>query len=245
MKYSPTIKYLLDLVSKASKSILRDFHELGHMQGSVKPSDDFIRRSIVRSSDLITDEINYQKRFVPNIRIGDKYHDAKSRFTILANPLDGVMNFQHAVPLFSISVGLKDEETGEVIASIVELPALREVFFAEKNNSAWHDSYISSTGSGSRLRVAKRNEIKSMYFSGNFTIKDLAEQTAVLNCPTISACFLSFGRFDACFFNKLPDLDYQIISPIIFEAGGIIEKQGEVSIFANDETITLIRKLLS
>ena len=142
MKYTPTIKYLLDIITKSSKSVLRDYNELVYMQSSIRPTDDFVKKSRKRSAELIIDEINYQRKFTPNILIDGQFKNVANKYTVIIEPLDGFMNFGHGLPFFAIAASLRDEEKNEILASIIELPTLREVFFAEKNNGAWHDSFL-------------------------------------------------------------------------------------------------------
>ena len=244
MKYSPTIKYLLDLVARASKLVLRDYNELCHMQGSTRSLDEFVKKSIAKSLDIIIEETKFQKKYEPNIQIGDKLHNINSKYTLIINPLDGVDNFTHAIPFFAISVALRNEDNGEIIASLVELPALREIYFAEKGNNAWYESYITSSGSGTRVRVAKRRDSKSMYFATNFASAEFDERSLKMNSLLISMCFFASGKLDACAFKDISFNDYQLASLIVIEAGGTIACSKNMTIFTNEESYPVMKHLI-
>jgi fructose-1,6-bisphosphatase/inositol monophosphatase family enzyme len=244
MRYSPTIKYLLDIIAKSSKSLLRDYNELVYMQSSIKPTDQFVQRSRTRSASLIIDEIDYQKKYLPNILVDGQFKNQNSKYTVIIEPLDGVINFQHALPFFAIAVSLKDDDRDEVIASVVEIPTLREVFFAEKNNGAWHDSYLNSASSGGRLRVAQRAEISAMYFAADHFIDKLKSQTLMINASLIALSMFSFGRFDACVFNNLSKEHKTMSELIIKESGGSVYQYKESMVFAYDKSYAELKKIL-
>jgi fructose-1,6-bisphosphatase/inositol monophosphatase family enzyme len=244
MKYSPTIKYLLDIIAKSSKSLLRDYNELVYMQSSIKSTEDFVKRSRTRSADLIINEIEFQKKYTPNIRLDGVVENFGNKYTIIIEPLDGLTNFQHALPFFAMAASLKDEEKGEIIASIIELPSFREIFVAEKNNGAWHDSYLNSANAGSRLRVANRNKKDSMYFVSDHIIKPLEDQTLILNSPLASIAMMTFGRFDACVFTKIAEEHIALTELIIREAGGTIYKSANTTIFAYEKSLTELKKIM-
>lgn len=244
MRYSPTIKYLLDVIAKSSKSLLRDYNELVYMQSSIKPTDDFVHRSRTRSATLIIDEIEYQRKYVPNILVDGQFKNLNSKYTVIIEPLDGVSNFQHALPFFAIAVSLKDEEKQEVVAAVIEIPTLREVFFAEKNNGAWHDSYLNSASSGGRLRVAQRAEKAAMYFAADHFIAPLKNQTLMINAPLLAIAMFSFGRFDACIFNDFSKDHQAMCELIVKEAGGTFYRHKESTVLAYDKSFAELKKII-
>lgn len=234
MKYSPTIKYLLDVIGKASKSVLRDYNELVYMQNSIRPTADFVKKSRKRSADLMLEEISNQRKYTPNIAFEDQVKNVNNKYTVIIEPLDGLKNFQRAIPLFTIAASLKDEEKGEVIATVIEVPALREVYFAEKNNGAWHDSFLNSASSGSRLRVSKRQNIADMYFSSEVFIPEMADNLFIAHSPLLSIAMLSSGSLDACIFKEENASSFLHASLIAEEAGGESFQINNLSVFATN-----------
>lgn len=244
MRYSPTIKYLLDIIAKSSKSLLRDYNELVYMQSSIKPIDDFVKRSRTRSASLIIEEIEFQRKYTPNILIDGQVQNHGNKYTVIIEPLDGLQNFQHALPFFALAVSLKDEEKKEVVASVIELPTLREVFFAEKNNGAWHDSYLNSASSGGRLRVAQRADKSSMYFASDHYIDSMKNQLLIMNTTLLAVSMFAFGRFDACIFNNITKEHIAQTELIIQESGGMINQYNELTVFAYEKSYTVLKKML-
>jgi len=215
-----------------------------YMQSSIKPTEDFVKKSRRRSADLIIDEINYQRKFTPNILIDGQFKNVGNKYTIIVEPLDAILNFSHALPLFSIAVSLRDEDKKEILASVIELPTLREVFFAEKNNGAWHDSFLNSASSGGRLRVSGRNSSYTMYFSSDHYIEALKDQLIMMNSPLVSIAMVSFGRFDASIFTKISNEHIALSELIIKEAGGNIYRHNNLNIFAHEKGFNELKKIL-
>lgn len=67
----------------------------------------------------------------------------------IVDPLDGTANFLHGTPLFGVNVALA--RGNDVIAGVIYLPALDEIYAAEKGKGAFCN--------GRRIQVSKRNNL--------------------------------------------------------------------------------------
>jgi myo-inositol-1(or 4)-monophosphatase len=55
------------------------------------------------------------------------------------DPIDGTGNLVHALPIWSISIGLIDG--GEPVLGIIAIPPLNEMYWATKGGGAWRDGH--------------------------------------------------------------------------------------------------------
>ncbi len=66
---------------------------------------------------------------------GGSKGESASTFRWIIDPIDGTVNFMHALPLFTISIGL--EMKGELVAGLVYVPIPDELFSAVKGEGAF------------------------------------------------------------------------------------------------------------
>ncbi|MFZ1977789.1 MAG: inositol monophosphatase family protein [Bacteroidota bacterium] len=150
----------------------------------------------------------------------------KSEYRWIIDPLDGTVNYTHALPIFCVSIGL--EYRGEIIAGVVYDPSANELFTAEKGKGAFLN--------GSRITVSKTSElIKSMLVTGfPYNIADnlslylnsfkvfLSEAQAVrrLGSAALDLSYVACGRFDGFWEGALHAWDMAAGVLLVIEAGG-------------------------
>jgi len=78
--------------------------------------------------------------------------------TWIVDPLDGTTNFSHGHPLFAVSIGLEHE--GELVAGLIDAPALRARFWARAGGGAFRD--------GRRVRVSSTDELDRALLATGF-----------------------------------------------------------------------------
>jgi myo-inositol-1(or 4)-monophosphatase len=148
---------------KASRSLLRDFGEVEHLQVSRKGPADFVSKADKKSEEIIFENLRRDRpgygflmEEAGEIAGTDKTH----RFIV--DPLDGTTNFLHGIPHFAISIALERE--GEIVAGLVYNPISDEMFFAEKDKGAFlNDGRLG--GADRRLRPTKRDIFTDCLFS--------------------------------------------------------------------------------
>jgi len=153
---------------KGSRSLLRDFGEVEHLQVARKGPADFVSRADKKAEEVIIENLERDRPGYSFLAeeggevIGtDKTH----RFII--DPLDGTTNFLHGIPHFAISIALEREIDGnpkELVAGVVFNPITDEMFFAEKGKGAFLNDGTRG-GSDRRLRPAKRDIFQDSLFA--------------------------------------------------------------------------------
>jgi myo-inositol-1(or 4)-monophosphatase len=157
----------------------------------------------------------------------------------IIDPIDGTVNFAHAVPICAVSIGI--EIKGEVVMGVVYNPISEEFFYAQKNEGAFLND--------KRISVSKENDLlKSLLVTGfpyqNSTGKGSPHETfgrfLNLNIPirrlgsaALDLCWTACGRFDGFWEYKLNPWDTAAGACILKEAGGMLSdfRGGEYSIY--------------
>jgi len=174
-QWSANINVMLKAIRVAGRAMMRDFKEVDKLQVSKKGPNDFAKRADQRAEEILQ-EMLFEARpnygFVGTAGRETKGEDPTRRWIVC--PLDGLDNFVHGLPHWSVSIAL--EYKGEIVASIVLSPVLEELFLAEKGAGTWLNEQ--------RLRVSGRTALDQMIFatgvpagnSGNLatSIKDMA-----------------------------------------------------------------------
>ena len=165
---SPIMRVMQFAARKGSRSLLRDFGEVEHLQVARKGPADFVSRADKKAEEVIIENLERDRpgySFLAEeggeIIGSDKTH----RFII--DPLDGTTNFLHGIPHFAISIALEREIDGnpkELVAGLVFNPITDEMFFAEKGKGAFLNDGTRG-GSDRRLRPAKRDIFQDSLFA--------------------------------------------------------------------------------
>jgi myo-inositol-1(or 4)-monophosphatase len=190
-----------------------------------------------QAKNLVTEiDKNSEKIIIERLKTHFPNHDflgeesggrsVKSDYRWIIDPLDGTVNYTHALPLYCVSIGL--EYKGEIIAGVVYNPSADELFTAEKGKGAFLN--------GSRIQVTKTSElIKSMLVTGfpydiaetlplhldpfkEFLVK--AQALRRLGSAAIDLCYVACGRFDGFWEGSLHSWDMAAGVLMVLEAGG-------------------------
>jgi len=228
-QHSALITVMLAAVRKASKRILRDFHELRFLQSTKRPLSKFLKFAVAKAEETIFESLHQAR---PEFGIISKYSDYEEDSGLstcwIVNALDGVENFSHAIPYFSISIAVKQKDSSgneEIIAGIIYIPALSELYFADKGNGAWcqFSEEFRVGVSEARLRVSGKSPVQPVVFTNDAQFSDVKSSVRMLGSSSISLAYLASGRGDKCVlqYDDLSDVAAGII--IAKEAGGIVE----------------------
>jgi len=138
---SPLMTVMQAAARKASRSLLRDFGEVEHLQVARKGPADFVSKADKKAEEILFENLRRDRpgygflmEEAGEVAGTDKTH----RFII--DPLDGTTNFLHGIPHFSISIALERE--GELVAGLVYNPITDEMFFAEKVGKTGHTKFL-------------------------------------------------------------------------------------------------------
>ena len=146
----------------------------------------------------------------------------------MIDPLDGTTNFLHGFPQYAISIALVHK--GQLAHAVVYDPVRNELFTASRGRGA----YLNDR----RIRVSKRDKLKSALIGTGFPFRDfthldaylgmfrdLVQKTAGLRRPGSAALDLAWvaaGRTDGFFELGLNAWDIAAGCLLILEAGGLV-----------------------
>jgi Archaeal fructose-1,6-bisphosphatase and related enzymes of inositol monophosphatase family len=160
------------------------------------------------------------------------------RYNWIIDPLDGTTNFIHGVPVFSVSIALKEYD--ELVLGVVYEINQDECFYAWKGSPAYLN--------GREIRVSKVPKISDSLIATGFPYYDFVKQPQYIdllthlmkNCHGIrrlgsaatDLVYTAAGRFDAFYEYNLNAWDVAAGIVIVKQAGGQV-----VNFSGGDEVI--------
>ncbi len=259
MPRSALLNVMVQAVTKAGRTLSRDFGEVENLQVSVKGPAEFVSAADHKAEKTLIAELSRARPGYPFLteETGIVDGNDKSHRWII-DPLDGTTNFLHGIPIFAISVAL--ERDGELVAGVVYNPVSNELFVAERGQGAFFNDR--------RLRVAQRSELADAVFatgiphrgrSGhaefNQELPYLMQRVAgIRRCgaAALDLAWVAAGRFDGFWERGLEPWDMAAGILLVEEAGGMVSdiegkreslKNGSV-VAGNPNIHRLLRKTL-
>ena len=219
---SANLNIMIKAVEKASKSIIRDFGEIEKLQVSKKGPRDFVTKTDKHVEKILIEELSKTKKnysFLTEETGAIKNKDKENTWII--DPIDGTTNFLHGIPHFAISIALKSKE--ELLSGLIFDPIKDEMFFAEKDKGAFLNNQ--------RLRVSNKNSLEECLFSSNNEgVKFSNLNMRCSGSAALDLAYVSSGRLDGYFQNKINLWDVAAGALMIKEAGGIVNNISEFDI---------------
>jgi myo-inositol-1(or 4)-monophosphatase len=216
-------------VRKAARSLQRDYGELANLQVSQKAPGDYVTAADQKVDKFLREELAKVRpgyAFLTEETGAVPGTDPEHRFII--DPIDGTMNFMHAVPFFAITIAL--ERKGELVAAITYNPITDEMYSAEKGGGAFLNN--------KRMRVAQRRDIHDTLVSYEMQHrggKELPLSRAELSVlqgrvvgirgtgsAALSLAYVAAGRFDAMVCRNINQWDIAAGILLVREAGGFV-----------------------
>ena len=220
---------MIKACEKASKSLIRDFGEIEHLQVSMKGPSDFVTNADKKVEKILIDELSKAKKNYSILSEESGYikNDDEDNIWII-DPIDGTTNLFHGVPHFCICIALKSYEV--ITTGLIFDPIKDEMFYAEKNNG----SYLNNK----RIRVSKKKNLNECLFASNgkkYKNFELANRNS--GSAALDMAYVASGRYDGFFQENLNLWDIASGILLIQEAGGIINK-ADIKKINNIEVIT-------
>lgn len=158
---------------------------------------------------------------------GGTYSQSQSaRFQWQVDPLDGTVNFAHAFPVFSISLGLLDE--GVPVLGVVYDPIHDELYSAAVG--------LGATLNGRPIRVSKTPSLSRALLNTGFPydrrtsrennfdhflrFQRAAQEVRRVGSAALDLCWVAYGRMDGYWELKIKPHDIAAGIVIVREAGG-------------------------
>ena len=242
MRYPGNIRILAEIIKKPVSLILRDYNELLSLQSTKSNISDFSDRSYRRAGEIILREIENSFSRIPTIHIGEKIYKSDETMTLYINPISGFQNFVRALPFFGTTICLKDEVTKSVSSAIIDLPVLREFYFAEKGKGAFFENNnMTRNTNATKIRVSKTDSIEKAFSGGN--IKHLKARNHLdIGSLAIEHIYLASGKLDYIVNKNLTIIDYSASELIVKESGGFVANIGDKLVASNLELKDQITK---
>jgi myo-inositol-1(or 4)-monophosphatase len=239
---------VVDATRKASKSLQRDFFELENIQVSEKGTSSFCQKSCGRAFQTLHESLNkYYKTVIFN---NDEV--ASTEFTgqaVLVETLDGLSNFERALPFFAIMATIVTRKEGRLIAerSIMNFPAFGEIYYAEKGKGAWIERLSSNVTGASRTRVSGSGNINDMIIAPSSDKLEVAQKISanirVFDSYTYSLSQVIRGKIDAMILSPR-DISLPAIELFLKESGGSCEIVGDNLLASNFKLHEKIKQLI-
>jgi len=226
---SALLNVMVQAATKAARGLVRDYGEVENLQVSKKGTADYVSEADRRAEDAIFYELRKAR---PNygflmeesgVTVGS---DDSNRWIV--DPLDGTLNFLHAIPHFSISIAL--ERDGKLFAGVVYEPVTDQMFWAEQGTGAYLN--------GNRLRVSARRDMNQAVFATGIPfagreghkpfLNQLEEVMAVsagvrrFGSAALDLAYVAAGRFDGFWEQGLKSWDIAAGIVLVREAGGYV-----------------------
>ena len=243
---SPQINLIIKACMKASRSLIRDFGEIEHLQVSTKGPGDFVTSADKRTEKILIEELQKahpEYGIITEERGIINKSNYKNRWII--DPIDGTMNFLNGIPQFAISIGY--EEDGEIKCGVIFNPIMNELFCAEKGNGAYLNN--------SRIRVSNKkkindallvtggpkgaSKIKDKIFSEYIKVSNNVSHVRKFGSGALDMAYVACGRFDGFWQRELKYWDIAAGIIILKEAGGLVD------FFENDASSPLKKNVLA
>ena len=227
---SPLLNVIFQSLNKVTKNILRDFGELENLQVSPNSLEQFVSKTEKKiSTSLLNDLSKSRPKWGVKLNNGSDY--VQDKYYWIVDSLNGRFNFLHGLPHFAISVAV--EFNNEILSAVIFDPIRDEFYFAEKGKGSFQNDR--------RIRVSKRNKLKSCVFS-IFDENILNDKNSRLNyvekinllsyqsssvtrsfgSSALSFAWLASGKIDCLFVNKLNKNQIACGQLLIREAGGYL-----------------------
>ncbi|CCF78197.1 fructose-16-bisphosphatase [Wolbachia endosymbiont of Onchocerca ochengi] len=226
---SPRINMMLDSVRGASKQLMRDFNEL---QISNVKSDDFINKTYSKSKQTICGCLHNYRQGYGFLFEDDLDQEIKDdTYTWFIMPIESKENFSSCMVYFTVSVCLIHKN--KVVAAVVDVPALRETFWAEERKGAFlEDSRFRHI----RMRVKSRNE-GLIDVSGNLLNKLLLDNSNVrsIGSTVLGFAYLAAGRHRGIVYSGVNKYKTLLGRLFLQESGGRLVEDNGLIIAGNIE----------
>jgi myo-inositol-1(or 4)-monophosphatase len=198
---------------------------------------------IVKGLESILPEAGFITEEQTTTKIGKRYN-------WIIDPLDGTTNFIHGLPVFSVSIALKDND--ELVIGVVYEVNLDECFYAWKGAPAYLN--------GKEIKVSNAPTIADSLLATGFPYYDFNKQHQYialfthlmkschglrrLGSAAVDLAYTACGRFDAYYEYNLNPWDVAAGIVIVRQAGGhVVNFSGGDEILDSRELLATNGKL--
>ncbi|RPI14406.1 MAG: inositol monophosphatase [Ignavibacteriae bacterium] len=229
---------LFEAAEEAGKIITESYNTVFRI-GRKKEYNDLVTEVDHKSEKKIIEVIH--KHFPEHNVLSEECGDLNmtSDYVWIVDPIDGTVNYAHALPIFAVSIALEIKK--EIVLGVVYNPVLNEKFHAEKGKGAYLNELQISVSKIEKLRdsllvtgfpyLARENTGNCIDHFNNFIKEGLPIRR--LGSAALDMCYVACGRFDGFWEVALNPWDMAAGYLILEEAGGKLSnfKGEEFSIY--------------
>lgn len=226
---SPLLSAMTNAARAAGEGLMRQRARLNELRIDDKGRGDFVSIADLEAEETIRKALC---AFAPTYGfLGEEggRSGGADDLTWIVDPLDGTTNFLWGTPLFGMNLALA--RGSEVLAAVIHLPALHELYWCEKGAGARRN--------GQPIHVSARNQLAESVIaigiphSGkpghrrfHAEFQRLTERTTGMRrtgAGSVDMSFVASGRFDAYFERVVAPWDMAAGAALIMEAGGVAQ----------------------
>lgn len=189
---------------------------------------DLVTEYDVRSESIIIEIIreNFPQHQILTEETG--HHSSESEITWIIDPLDGTVNFAHGIPIFCVSIAVKQGD--DILCGVIYSPMTEELFIAEKDHGG--------TINGKPCKVTEQSSLPNAFLVTGFpySVKEnpgnciehfshivgMGIPIRRLGSAALDLAYVAAGRFDGFWEVSLQPWDMAAGALLVQEAGGII-----------------------
>jgi myo-inositol-1(or 4)-monophosphatase len=170
-------RLVIDAIRQASRFLQRDFLELENLQQSEKDTVAFCRKACSKSLQVMCESLGkYYKKIIYDNKAAENL-DFEDK-AILIETMDGFENFTRAVPFFATMITVLVKKGDAVIpeSSVINFPALGEVFYAEKGRGVYLERNSANVSGAFRVRVSGNSDMENILLALSRECFDVGEK---------------------------------------------------------------------
>ena len=239
----PTTNYLITASRIAAKFLQRDFFELELLQNSSRGTQEFCNNSYLRTKDFLKEELQKHAQF---LFFSDEQLSFNNDATIaiLINPIEGMQNLAKSIPFFAINITyLKKSPQGFVpFFSVINFPALNEIYYAEKGAGVWSEGKVNTNIT--RLRISSNNSVDQAIVATDdiATGLKISKNIRLFGSECYHLIMFAAGKCDI-FYSSTTDYSLKTASSLIIrESGGVSTSVNQGVLASNHELIDKIKQ---
>jgi len=214
------------VVTQAGKFLTEEFGKVSAAQIETKSLNSLVSYADKKAEEILTKGLLKCLPGSTFLTEEKTISQERGEFQWIIDPLDGTTNFLHQIPIYAVSVGLRQGD--EMILGIVYEPNRGECFYAWKGSGAFLN--------GSKIQVKKNDKLADSLIATGFpyydfekspqyikTLEELMQSTRGLRrmgAAAVDLAYTAAGRFDAFYEYNLEIWDVAAGYFIVQEAGG-------------------------
>lgn len=239
MKLSPSLNVFLRIARELGPNIIRDQHELAHLQSSVKDPAGFVQRTLERTHRTFAVQMARLKPDMPLVYLHAEQPiiPAGVNEVVIVKLLDGIHNLAHNLPFIANYFGyFKATSEGWIEQSaLIDNPLLKESYYADASGIAHLEEYSLDRASTRKLSVSQRQHPDSLLLHSANPLAQIYVGAKQINMGSdlLATAMMAAGRFDAAsvaMFNNIP-----LGGVLVNQAGGRLSSKSGAMIACTPE----------